>query len=174
MPGTKDDSRKGDTDASEDEVQARPSETFTYRFRRFFRSVRFPVSCIILAIGSVLTILAFSAWTPLLTNPAFSSIDVTLLGSDCTTIPPCPTVPPSGAVDWTLLFFILGPILILVGLYLVYAYLKARQRFEHLMQTKSKAEFLRNIAEVEDLLWDLTPADEIRLAAKKQELKIRS
>ena len=41
------------------------------------------------------------------------------------------------------------------------------------MKTKSKAEFLRNVTEAEDLLWDLTPEDEIRLVRKKLELKIR-
>jgi hypothetical protein len=41
------------------------------------------------------------------------------------------------------------------------------------MVTKSKAEFLRNLPEVEDLLWDLTPADEVRYLDKKAELRIR-
>jgi len=41
------------------------------------------------------------------------------------------------------------------------------------MVTKSKAEFLRNIPELEDLLWELTPADEIRYEQKKSELRVR-
>ena len=41
------------------------------------------------------------------------------------------------------------------------------------MVTKSKAEFLRNLPDLEDLLWDLTPADEQRYIEKKAELRIR-
>jgi hypothetical protein len=41
------------------------------------------------------------------------------------------------------------------------------------MVTRSKAEFLRNIPEVEDLLWDLTPEDERRYAQKLSDLRLR-
>jgi hypothetical protein len=41
------------------------------------------------------------------------------------------------------------------------------------MLTKSKAEFLRNIPEIEDLLWDLTPNDEVRYETKRAELRVR-
>jgi len=68
---------------------------------------------------------------------------------------------------------IVGPIVAIVGAYLVGAYYIARARFEHLMLTKSKAEFLRNLPDLEDLLWDLTPADEQRYIEKKTELRIR-
>ena len=40
------------------------------------------------------------------------------------------------------------------------------------MVTKSKAEFLRNIPELEDLLWDLTPIDEDRYEEKRAEFRM--
>jgi hypothetical protein len=41
------------------------------------------------------------------------------------------------------------------------------------MVTKSKAEFLRNIPELEEILWDLTPIDEVRYETKRAELRVR-
>ncbi|MGD0718574.1 MAG: hypothetical protein ABSA15_03225 [Thermoplasmata archaeon] len=65
-----------------------------------------------------------------------------------------------------------GPIVVIIGAYLVGAYYTARRKFEHLMRTKSKAEFLRNIPLLEELLWDLTPNDEVRYAQKREELRL--
>jgi hypothetical protein len=79
----------------------------------------------------------------------------------------------NGGVNYNLAFVILGPIVIIIGAYFVGAYVLARRKFEHLMLTKSKAEFLRNLPEIEDLLWELTPKDGIRYERKKTELKIR-
>ena len=90
---------------------------------------------------------------------------------------PFPTIngytAPSGGTNYNLLFVILGPIIDIIGMYMVGAYVVARRRFEHLMLTKSKAEFLRNIPELEDLLWDLTPRDERRYETKRAELRVR-
>jgi hypothetical protein len=77
------------------------------------------------------------------------------------------------AANYNLLFVIVGPIVIIAGAYLAGSYYVARRKFEHLMVTKSKAEFLRNIPELEDLLWELTPADEVRYEQKKSELRVR-
>jgi len=41
------------------------------------------------------------------------------------------------------------------------------------MLTKSKAEFLRNIPELEELLWDLTPKDQTRYDQRLAELRLR-
>jgi ABC-type multidrug transport system fused ATPase/permease subunit len=173
--------------ATEEEDASAPSEEISApsrfswnnlgpRLRRFLRTARFPLSLVVLAVGVALTVIAMGAWTPLISDPPFNSLAPPLLGPDCSErpAPPCSSTPPTTGVDWTLAFWIVGPILALVGVYMSYAYLKARWRFEHLMRTKSKAEFLRSVAEVEDLLWDLTPKDEVRLLQKKQELKIRS
>jgi hypothetical protein len=132
--------------------------TLERRLRVGFRTHRAVVSIIVLAIGFLLSILALGAFTPLASSAPFSTIDHS-------------TDTPS--VDYDLVFVIVGPILIILGGYLVGAYFYARRRFEHLMLTKSKAEFLRNIPELEELLWDLTPADEGRYETKLVELRVR-
>jgi hypothetical protein len=157
---------------SDDEHQEE-KQPLSYRARRFIRSIRFPISLVVLIVGAFLGITAFAAYSPLIVDQPFSSYVPQLMGADCPAAytPPCPASPTG--TDWTLLFIVLGAILIIAGLYLTVSYVLARQRFEHLMKTKSKAEFVRNLPEAEDLLWDLLPKDEIRLAQKKQELRVR-
>jgi hypothetical protein len=134
---------------------------FGRRLRHWARVERGWLSVLVLAIGVLLTVLAVGDYTPLGTTGPFSQINsaTDLSGT--------------GGPNYNLLFVIIGPILVLIGGYLVGAYYVARRRFEHLMLSRSKAEFLRNLPEVEDLLWDLTPADESRYEAKKSELRIR-
>jgi hypothetical protein len=155
-----------------DEEQREEKLPLGTRARRFIRSIRFPISIAVLVVGAFLGITAFAAYSPLIADQPFSSYVPTLMGADCpTTQSVCPANPTG--TDWTLLFIVLGAILIIAGLYLVVSYVIARRRFEHLMKTKSKAEFVRNLPEAEDLLWDLVPKDEVRLAQKKQELRVR-
>ncbi len=127
------------------------------RLRHGLRTYRAVISGAVLAIGALLTVLAVGAFTPLQTTGPFPAIDHATNG------------PP----NYNLVFVIVGPIVAIVGAYLVGSYAVARRRFEHLMLTKSKAEFLRNIPEIEDLLWDLTPVDAIRYEAKSAELHVR-
>lgn len=127
------------------------------RIRHGLRKYRFSVSAFVLAVGVLLTILAAGYFTPLQGSYPFTVIN------------PATT---QGA-NYNLVFVVVGPIVIIAGIYLVGAYYNARRKFEHLMLTKSKAEFLRNIPEVEDLLWDLTPDDERRYEAKRAELRLR-
>lgn len=131
---------------------------FGQRLRHALRQYRFFLAAVVLAVGILLTVLAIGDFTPLASTPPFPSIN---------------SVTDTSAANYNLVFVIAGPIVIIIGGYLVGAYYLARHRFEHLMRTKSKAEFLRNLPEVEDLLWDLTPADEVRYEAKKIELRIR-
>jgi hypothetical protein len=154
-----------------EEEQAQPKLPITTRFKRFIRTIRFPISIVVLVAGAFLSITAVAAYTPLLVQAPFSSYVPTLLGADCSNTQVC-SATPSGT-DWVLLFVVLGGLLDIIGIYLVVVYVNARTRFEHLMKTKSKAEFVRNLPEAEDLLWDLTPKDEIRLVRKKQDLKVR-
>lgn len=128
------------------------------QIRHFLRTHRAIFSILVFLIGIVLTALAVGRFSPLSTDPPFTQID---------------TVTVTPTADYNLIFIIAGPIVFLIGAYFVGAYYLARRRFEHLMDTKSKAEFLRNLPEVEDLLWDLTPDDELRYAQKKTDLRIR-
>jgi uncharacterized protein DUF3198 len=137
-------------------------QTFGHHLRFFLRAQRFPLSIVVLAVGIFLTTLAVFDLTPLSSNGAIHSID---LVTD-------QTISGNGP-NYDLAFVIMGPIIAIIGTYLVGAYYIARRRFEHLMVTKSKAEFLRNIPDLEDLLWDLTPNDELRYEQKKSELRIR-
>jgi len=125
--------------------------------RHGMRAYRAAIAIFVLAVGTLLTILAVGAFTPLSNVAPFPAIN---------------TATESGW-NYNLLFAVIGPIIVIVGAYLVGAYFVARRRFEHLMLTKSKAEFLRNIPELEDLLWELTPNDELRYENKRSELKVR-
>jgi hypothetical protein len=135
-----------------------PEVPFDRRLRHALRTYRAEISMAVLVIGFLLTILALGAFTPLASSQPFTAID------HATDTP---------SADYDLVFVIVGPILIIVGGYLVGAYFVARQEFEHLMLTKSKAEFLRHIPELEELLWDLTPRDQVRYEQRLAELRLR-
>jgi len=132
--------------------------TLDQRLRHGMRTYRAWISITVLAIGFLLTILALGAFTPLANSPPFNTID------SATNTP---------SANYNLVFVIVGPILVIIGGYLVGTYFYARGRFDHLMLTKSKAEFLRNIPELEELLWDLTPKDQTRYEQRLAELRLR-
>ncbi|HEV2519718.1 MAG TPA: DUF3198 domain-containing protein [Thermoplasmata archaeon] len=141
-----------------------PSEEpvpWSQRIRHGARVYRALLSVVVLAAGIFLTVLAVGDYTPLAQSPPFTTVNA---ATDLSA---------SNGPNYNLVFVILGPILVIIGGYLVGAYYAARRRFEHLMLSKSKAEFLRNLPEVEDLLWDLTPDDEQRYERKKADLRIR-
>ena len=128
------------------------------RLRPVLRTYRFAFSILIFGAGVLLSVLALGDFTPLRSVSVFASID---------------GVTDTPGANYNLVFVIVGPIVAIVGAYLLGAYLVARRNFEHLMTTKSKAEFLRNIPRLEELLWDLTPADQFRYEEKRAELRIR-
>jgi hypothetical protein len=122
------------------------------------RTYRAWISDFVFAVGVLLTILALGFFTPLSNSWPFTVLNAATNTPDA---------------NYNLVFVIVGPIIIIAGAYLVGSYYVARAKFEHLMVTKSKAEFLRNIPELEDLLWELTPSDEVRYEQKKGELRVR-
>ncbi|HYA54085.1 MAG TPA: DUF3198 domain-containing protein [Thermoplasmata archaeon] len=128
------------------------------RIRHGLKSYRAWIAIFVLAVGILLSVLAIGFFTPLSSFAPFPTIN------SATNTP---------AANYNLVFVIAGPIIVIVGIYMVGAYFIARRKFEHLMLTKSKAEFLRNIPELEDLLWDLTPKDEVRYETKRAELRVR-
>lgn len=143
-----------------EEVAAGPPP-FTQRARHWLRTYRFLLSSIVLAAGVIMVILSLGDFTPLASVYPFTVINSYTDQSA------------NGGENWNLVFVILGPILVLIGGYLVGAYLVARRRFEQLMRSKSKAELLRNIPEIEELLWDLKPEDQLRYENKCIDLHIR-
>jgi hypothetical protein len=136
-----------------------PKQTLDRRIRDWFRKNRFGVSVLVLAAGVFLTVLAAGDLTGLSTVQPFTAIDTV-------------TAAPNGA-NYNLAFVVIGPIVSIIGAVLVGGYLLSRRRFEHLMKTKSKAEFLRNLDKIEELLWDLTPTDEQRYLDKRAEFRLR-
>ncbi|MDE1821661.1 MAG: hypothetical protein KGJ23_11745 [Euryarchaeota archaeon] len=163
--GSKEEAPKGEE--SKEEKETAPPMSFSTTLRRGLRTYRFAISIAVLVLGSILCLIGLFAWTPL-GDPGGSLawLEQPLKGTDS------PTGSYTGP-DWTLAMLPGGGLMALIGAYLVGVYMVARRRFEHLMKTRSKAEFLRNVTEAEDLLWDLTPEDEVRLVRKKLELKIR-
>jgi hypothetical protein len=128
------------------------------RIRYGLRTYRAWISDFVLAVGVALTTLAVGFFTPLANSGPFPAINAATN---------------SGGVNYNLVFVVVGPIVVIIGAYMVGSYYVARHKFEHLMVTKSKAEFLRNIPELETLLWDLTPRDEVRYEQKRAELRVR-
>ncbi|MCI4334189.1 MAG: DUF3198 domain-containing protein [Thermoplasmata archaeon] len=135
------------------------SDTGGRKLRVLLRTHRFLVAVVIFGAGLLLSTLALGYFLPISSDPPFNTINGI-------------TNQPNGA-NYNLLFVIAGPIVAIVGAYFVGAYLVARRKFEHLMQTRSKAEFLRHIPELEQLLWELTPHDEQRYFDKRIELRVR-
>jgi hypothetical protein len=136
-----------------------PKQTTDRRIRDWFRRNRFVVSVIVFAAGIFLTVLAAGDLTGLSTVQPFIAINMV-------------TAAPNGA-NYNLAFVVIGPIVSIIGAVMVGGYLLSRRRFEHLMKTKSKAEFLRNLDQIEELLWDLTPTDEQRYLDKRAEFRLR-
>ncbi len=135
-----------------------PKGPLVRRLRYGLRTHRAAISILVLAIGAFLTVIAVADFTPLHSVGPFPTFEQS-------------TATPSA--NYNLVFIIVGPIVAIIGGYMVGVYFVARRQFEHLMLTKSKAEFLRNIPEMEDLLWDLTPRDTIRYEEKSAELHVR-
>jgi hypothetical protein len=140
--------------------EAPPS--FSRRLRDWARGQRYLLGLLIFAIGALLTALAIADFIPPIAGfGPFPAINGATDQSG------------SGGPNYDLAFVVIGPIVFIIGAYFTGAYLIARRRFEHLMTTKSKAEFLQNIPELEELLWDLTPNDERRYLQKRGELRVR-
>lgn len=160
-------SRSASAGSKVEKAPSEPLQPFSTRLRRALRTYRFAISIAVTVVGLALFFIGLFAWTPLGSpDGPLAGLEQPLLGPDGNTGATGP--------DWTLAMLPGGGLMALIGGYMVGVYVIARRRFEHLMKTKSKAEFLRNVTEAEDLLWDLTPEDEIRLVRKKLELKIRS
>jgi hypothetical protein len=87
---------------------------FGRRFRRAMRSGRFPIACVIFAVGAFLSVLALGFFTPLSADSPFTWFN---------------GVTNSSVGNFNLLFVVLGPILAIVGAYFMGAYLVASVPF---------------------------------------------
>jgi hypothetical protein len=74
---------------------------------------------------------------------------------------------------WMIWLDILGPIVLIIAVYYFVSTLRMMREYERLMETKSKATFIRNQDRIEELAFTLTENHRRRLQEKKEELKIR-
>jgi hypothetical protein len=129
-------------------------DSWFFKIRETMRNHKAEIAILVFVIGIFLTALPLAYFTPFSATPGLGALA-------------------TAAGNFNLLFAIVGPIIFIVGAFMFGSYVIARRKFEHLMLTKSKAEFLRNIPELEDILWDLTPNDIVRYEQRKSELRIR-
>jgi hypothetical protein len=71
-------------------------------------------------------------------------------------------------------FVFIGGIVMIGGWLYFYDYNKKHKRFEELMDTNSKASFVRNVVEIEELAIDLGPDYEDRVIKKREQLKVKT
>ena len=70
-------------------------------------------------------------------------------------------------------FVVAGPLLLIAAIYYFMKEIKMRKEFDELMDTNSKAKFVRNMDRVEYLAWKLPERYEIELYEKKKRLRIK-
>ncbi len=75
--------------------------------------------------------------------------------------------------NWYLWGLLGGPFLIIIGGWYVNDGIKKRKEFKELIESTSKAKFIKNQRRIEELALDLTSAHEELVIQKMQELKIR-
>lgn len=71
-------------------------------------------------------------------------------------------------------FALIGGIVAIGGYLYFHDYNKKHKKFEELMDTNSKAAFVRNIVEIEELAVDLGPQYEEEIIDKKNQLKVKT
>ncbi len=74
---------------------------------------------------------------------------------------------------WTAWLSVIGPILILGGIWIVGDGVVKRREFNRLMDTTSKATFVRNLDRIEELAWLLSEEHERRVFERKRELRVK-
>lgn len=75
---------------------------------------------------------------------------------------------------WIIWLDVIAPIMSLIAGYYVVATIRMSREFARLIDTKSKATFIKNQDRLEELAFNLTEAHRKTLQEKKEELKIRT
>lgn len=75
--------------------------------------------------------------------------------------------------NFYLWFIILGPFLLLIFGWLLIDYYCKRKEFEKLIDTQSKAQFIKNLQRIEELAFSLPERYEKKIEKKKIELKVK-
>ncbi|MDD1746839.1 MAG: hypothetical protein LUQ16_03665 [Methanomassiliicoccales archaeon] len=75
--------------------------------------------------------------------------------------------------DWVYWIIVIGVIVFIIGIYLLASYLKLTAQFDRFMKVTSRAEFKRDLDEVEYLAWRLPSRYAKRLGKKKEEIGVK-
>jgi aspartokinase-like uncharacterized kinase len=75
--------------------------------------------------------------------------------------------------DWIYWCILAGPIILIAGGWYFFDNLRKRKEFKELMETTSKAKFIRNMDRAEFLAWKLTMDHQRQLMDKKKEFHIK-
>jgi hypothetical protein len=76
--------------------------------------------------------------------------------------------------EWSWALLIVGGVLSIGGWLYYHDHNKSFKRFEELIETDSKAQFVRNIDEIEQLAVDLGPDFENKVMEKRKEFKVKT
>lgn len=79
-----------------------------------------------------------------------------------------------GIEEWGWALVIIGGILMIFGFLYYHDYNKSFKRFEELMGTESKANFVKNLDEIEQLALELGPDFERRVIEKRGKYKVKT
>ena len=75
--------------------------------------------------------------------------------------------------NWAYWILIFGIVLLVIGIYYIYSFIKLLKEFKKLMDESSKSRFIKNLDRIEELAWRLHPRYEKIVVNRKQELKIK-
>jgi aspartokinase-like uncharacterized kinase len=75
--------------------------------------------------------------------------------------------------DWIYWCILAGPLILIAGGWYFFDNIKKRKEFKELMETTSKAKFIRNMDRAEFLAWRLTMDHQRQLMDKKKEFHIK-
>lgn len=123
--------------------------------KRFFTTYTLQFGFILFILGIILTILGFFGVFYYDNSPDFLKRAIDSVG------------------DWKYWCILIGPVLIIAGGWYFFDNINKRKEFKDLIETTSKAKFIRNLDRVEFLAWKLTPGHQNSLIEKKNEFHIK-
>lgn len=123
--------------------------------KRFLTTYTLQFGFILFILGIILTILGFFGVFYYDNSPGFLKRVIDSVG------------------DWKYWCILIGPVLIIAGGWYFFDNINKRKEFKNLIETTSKAKFIRNLDRVEFLAWKLTPDHQNTLVEKKNEFHIK-
>lgn len=75
--------------------------------------------------------------------------------------------------DWMFWCVLVGPLMVIIGGLYFGDNIAKRKEFKELIETTSKAKFIRNMDQIEYLAWKLTSKHQSLVMEKKEEFKIK-